>query len=240
MTKTIAIFGFGPGLGLGVARRFGRAGFRAALISRDLGAARRYLDELAAEEVTAASFRADVTSAADIDRVVREVTDRFGPIDVALHSAAADMSQRSASTLDTDVAALRAPLDLKLHSPVLMTRALAPAMIERGEGTLLYSSGHSERHMQPYLANFGVALAAQRAYVRQLDHELRGTGVHVGLLNIGALIGGSKAQRAVDAAPELIPPGLEITRVTNDELGERYWRLYTERDSVEIDVGFPD
>ncbi|MET7769168.1 SDR family oxidoreductase [Nocardia sp. NPDC005366] len=240
MSKTIAIFGFGPGLGMGTARRFGREGFRVAVIGRDEARARAHVAALAEDGVVAEAFVADLTGEADVGRVVDEVAARFGPIDVALHSAAADMSARSASTLEVDVAALRVPLELKLYSPIWMTRAIAPAMIERGEGALLFSSGLSEHHPQPYLANFGVILAAQRQYVRQLDLELRGTGVYVGLLNIGVLIGGSRAQISVDEHPELIPPGLELTRMTNDELGEQYWRLYTERDTVELDIGFPD
>ncbi|WP_431966391.1 hypothetical protein [Nocardia sp. bgisy134] len=118
-------------------------------------------------------------------------------------------------------------------------RALLPAMLERGEGTLLFSSGSSEHHLLPYLANFGVALAAQRTYIRQLHAELRGTGVYVGLLNIGALIGDSKAERLLAENPELAPPGVEIPRMTNAELGEHYWRMYTERTHDELDVGFP-
>ncbi|GAA5047193.1 Rossmann-fold NAD(P)-binding domain-containing protein [Nocardia callitridis] len=103
-----------------------------------------------------------------------------------------------------------------------------------------FSSGASESHPAPYLANVGVALAAQRGYLRQLEVELRGTGVYIGLLNIGALIGDSKAERMVDEHPELVPPELEIVRISNDELGEHYWRMYTERDEIETDVGFPD
>lgn len=238
MSKTIAIFGFGPGLGLGTARRFGREGFRVAVIGRDADRARAHVATLEREGIGADAFTADLSVETELGRAVDEVTARFGQIDVALHGAAADMSIRSASTLSVDAEALRAPLELKLHSPIWMARALAPAMIERGEGALLFSSGLSESHLQPYLANVGVILGAQRQYVRQLDAELRGTGVYAGLLNIGALIQGSLAQVAVDEHPELIPPGLEITRIGNDELGDHYWRLYTERDNVELDVGF--
>ncbi|MBH0778993.1 SDR family NAD(P)-dependent oxidoreductase [Nocardia bovistercoris] len=236
MSKTLAIFGFGPGLALGAARRFGREGFRIAAIGRAPSAS--LIEELTAAGITAEAFTADLTREAELLRATHAITDRFGRIDVAVHTAAADMSARSASTLDIDVDALRAPLELKLYSPIWMTRALAPAMIERGEGTLLYSSGLSEQHLQPYLANFGVVMAAQRAYIRQLDAELRGTGVHVGLLNVGVLIGGSKAQQIIDANPELIPPGLEINRLSNDELAEQYWRMYTDRDRAERDIGF--
>ncbi|MFI6048077.1 hypothetical protein ACIA8C_41115 [Nocardia sp. NPDC051321] len=73
----------------------------------------------------------------------------------------------------------------------------------------------------------------------QLAIELQGTGVYAGLLDIGALIGNSKAEQLVDEHPELFPADLEIIRMTNDELGEHYWRMYTDRDQVEVEVGFP-
>ncbi|MFI9511469.1 SDR family NAD(P)-dependent oxidoreductase [Nocardia sp. NPDC052566] len=240
MTKTLAIFGFGPGLGMGTARRFGKEGFRVAVIGRDPDKARRHTDQLVAEGIDAAAFPADVTDEAQVRDAVDRITGAFGPIDVAVHGAAGEMADRVPSTLAVDVASLATPLALKLHSPILMTRALAPAMIERGDGALLFTSGNSERHPLPYLSNFGVALAAQRGYLRQLEVELRGTGVYVGLLNIGVLIGDSRAERIVDEHPELVPPGVEIPRMTNAELGDIYWRLYSERDRVELDVGFAD
>ncbi|MFC6011764.1 hypothetical protein [Nocardia lasii] len=89
------------------------------------------------------------------------------------------------------------PFELEVHSPIQLTRALLPAMIARRGGTLLVTSGASEHRVQPYLANVGVALGAQRAYARQLAGELAGTGVYAGL-----------------------------------------WRMYTERDTAEVEVGF--
>ncbi|MFF2556510.1 SDR family NAD(P)-dependent oxidoreductase [Nocardia sp. NPDC058058] len=238
MSKTIAIFGYGPGLGVGTGRRFGREGFRVAVIGRKPEKAEQHAADLRAEGIEAAAFPADVTDADQLDKAIAAIGETFGEIDVAMHGAAGEMSDRVPSTLELDVPGLRVPLALKLHSPILMTRALAPAMIERGAGTLLYSSGSSPHASQPYLSNFGVALAAQRGYVHQLADELRGTGVYAGVLNIGVLIGDSRAEEIVDNHPELVPAGVEIARMTNTELGEHYWRMYTERDSVEIDVGF--
>ncbi|WP_040772696.1 SDR family NAD(P)-dependent oxidoreductase [Nocardia pneumoniae] len=239
MSKTIAIFGYGPGLGVGTGRRFGREGFRVAVIGRDPDKARRHADELTGEGIEAAAFPADVTDAAQVTGVIEKIEATFGPIDVAMHGAAGDIASRTSSTLAVDVPALDPPIALKLHSPILVTRALAPGMVERGDGALLFSSGSSEHHPLPYLANWGVALAAQRGYLRQLAIELDGTGVYVGLLNIGALIDGSKAARLVDEHPELVPDGVEIVRIGSTELGDHYWRLYTQRDKVELDVGFP-
>ncbi|WP_067824039.1 SDR family NAD(P)-dependent oxidoreductase [Nocardia inohanensis] len=238
MAKTIAIFGFGPGLGMGVARVFGRAGFRIAVIGRRADRAEQHVRELAGEGIEAAAFPADVTDPAQIDATVAAIRSGLGEIDVALHGAAGEMTDRIPSTLELDVPGLRVPMALKVHSPILMTRALAPAMIARGEGALLFSSGSSPDTPMPYLSNFGVALAAQRGYVQQLAAELQGTGVYAGVLDIGVLIGDSRAEQLLDAHPELAPAGIEIARMTNTELGEHYWRMYTERDRVEVGVGF--
>lgn len=240
MSKTIAIFGFGPGLGMGTARVFGREGFRVAVVGRRRDKAERHVEDLRAEGIEAAAFPADVTDATQVADAVAAIRESFGEIDVAMHGAAGEMTDRIPSTLELDVPELSIPMALKLHSPILLTRALAPAMIARGEGALLFSSGSSPRVPLPYLSNFGVALAAQRGYVQQLAVELRGTGVYAGVLNIGVLIGNSRAEEIVDNHPELLPPGIEIARMPGEELGEHYWRMYTDRDAVEVEVGFPE
>ncbi|WP_194852829.1 SDR family oxidoreductase [Nocardia sp. SYP-A9097] len=238
MSKTIAIFGFGPGLGMGTARRFGREGFRVAVVGRKPEKAEQHVADLKADGVEAVAFPADVTDAGQLDACVAAIRETLGEIDVAMHGAAGEMTDRIPSTLDMDVPGLRVPMALKLHSPILMTRALVPAMIARGDGALLFSSGSSPHVTHPYLSNFGVALAAQRGYIHQIAAELQGTGVYAGVLNIGVLIGNSRAEEIVNTRPELVPAGIEIARMTNDELGEHYWRMYTERDSIEVEVGF--
>ncbi|WP_327141597.1 SDR family NAD(P)-dependent oxidoreductase [Nocardia sp. NBC_01327] len=240
MSKTIAIFGFGPGLGMGTARVFGREGFRVAVVGRRPDKAELHVKDLRAEGIEAAAFPTDVTDAAQVRDTVSAIRARFGEIDVAVHGAAGNIGDRIPSTLDLDVAGLSVPMALKLHSPILMTRALAPAMIARGEGTLLFSSGSTPRAPWPHLSNFGVALAAQHGYVQQLAAELSGTGVYAGVLNIGVLIGNSVAEELIDNNPELVPEGLDIVRMSNNELGEHYWRMYVERDSASVDVGFPE
>jgi NAD(P)-dependent dehydrogenase (short-subunit alcohol dehydrogenase family) len=56
----IAIVGAGPGLGLSIARRFGREGFTVALISRSAANLDRLAAELADSGIQAAGFPADV------------------------------------------------------------------------------------------------------------------------------------------------------------------------------------
>ncbi|MEV0334730.1 SDR family oxidoreductase [Nocardia sp. NPDC050717] len=236
--STLAIFGYGPGLGAGTARAFGRKGFRVAAIGRDAGAAAERVAALRADGIDAEPFTADITDPAQLTEVIGRVEEKLGPIEVAVHAAAAGIAVRVESTRAVDVASLEQPLALKVYSSIRLSRALLPGMVARGRGALLFSSGASEENLQPYLANMGVALGAQRAYVRQLAAELVGTGVYAGLLSIGALIEHSAVQEQVDAHPELIPDGMVLPRIGNAELGAEYWRMYTERDTVEVEIGF--
>lgn len=51
-TKTIAVFGVGPGMGRAVARRFGREGFQVALVARNQTRLDAFTAELAADGIT--------------------------------------------------------------------------------------------------------------------------------------------------------------------------------------------
>jgi NAD(P)-dependent dehydrogenase (short-subunit alcohol dehydrogenase family) len=55
MSRTIAIFGAGTGLGISTARRFGREGYQGALVGRRAHALAMLVDQLRAEGISAAA-----------------------------------------------------------------------------------------------------------------------------------------------------------------------------------------
>ena len=59
--KTIALFGAGTGLGTSLARRFGSAGYRVALVARRAAALEQLVTDLARDGIEAAAFPADLT-----------------------------------------------------------------------------------------------------------------------------------------------------------------------------------
>ena len=86
--KTALITGGSKGLGFTMATALAEAGADVALSGRTLSTC----DE-AASKITAATgrrakgFAADVTSAADIDRLVKSIEDGLGPIDILINNA---------------------------------------------------------------------------------------------------------------------------------------------------------
>jgi hypothetical protein len=89
VTKTIAIFGAGSGLGTSVARRFGAQDYRVALVARRLEPLQRLTDTLAAEGIETAPFTADLADEDAAVAVLGAIRERLGRIDVLYYRPSA-------------------------------------------------------------------------------------------------------------------------------------------------------
>lgn len=233
---TIAIFGAGPGLGMAVARRFGREGFRVGLVSRD----RSHLDgmaaELAAEGIAAAGFPADLSHPEAALAAADAIEARFGPVDVLEYSPTPGDGSPRALPSQIDAAVVAPLLGKYLYTPAALVQRVLPGMRERGNGALLFALGASARYPMPRLASGGMIGAALRSYAHALHAELVPQGVYAGTLLIGALIEGTAAHR--NAAAWSTDAGRpQVAVVTAGELAGRYWDMYTKRDRAEDEVG---
>jgi len=229
---TIAIYGAGPALGMAVARRFGREGFRVALVARSRERLDGMVRDLAASGVEAAGFQADIASQAAALRAADQIEGRFGAIDVLEHSPTSGRTpgRLFAGPLEVDVAAITPLLDLYLLAPVALVRRVLPGMRERGSGGLLFAMGAAARYPIPALAAGGIALSGLRSYVHTLNSALSDTGVYAGALLIGATIADSATHRrgtapAIGDRPQAVVPA--------GDLAARLWDLYTKRDRAE-------
>jgi short-subunit dehydrogenase len=230
--KTIAIFGAGPALGLATARRFGREGFRAALVARDRSRLDGMVRELDSEGVEAAGFQADLTDGAAAQAAADTITARLGPIDVLEYSPGGDASLRVPPS-QIDVATMAALLGKFVLTPVALVARVLPGMLARGGGGLLFALGASAKYPMPPLASGGVALSALRSYAHALHAELAPQGVYAGTLLIGALIENTAAHR--NATAWASGQG-QLAVIPAADLAERYWDMYVKRDRVEEEV----
>ncbi|WP_414939362.1 SDR family NAD(P)-dependent oxidoreductase [Amycolatopsis sp. cmx-11-51] len=230
MTKTFAIFGAGPVLGLSLARRFGREGFRVALVARTTENLDALVAELHGDGIEASGFAADVYEPARIAAAVTAI----GRIDaVAFNPGGGNRGEGIAPVLDVDPENLRLILDRFLVSAVALVRAVLPDMTERGDGAILFTAGQSGLHPVPFLGNVGMAQAALRNYFHNLNSVLAEKGVYAGAVNIGALIEGSVPHQVLtsgplDFEPEVIHP---------DVFADAFWKLYATREAAEVLVG---
>jgi NADP-dependent 3-hydroxy acid dehydrogenase YdfG len=236
--KTIAIFGAGPALGLSVAQRFGREGYRVALVARR----QESLDELAAAlpDVETTTFRANLLDRTELAASVAAIEARFGHLDVAVWSPGG-LDQQRIPVLDLDPDELPQQLELLLLAPIRLARLLLPGMRERGDGALMYASGTSAITPVPQLGNIGVALAGMRNYALGANTALAGEGVYVGVVPIGGLIKNSAVEDVVLNAPNQFE-GFDIETLKQitldpDDIADIFWDLNLKRDRPEQTVG---
>ena len=71
--STIAIVGAGHLLGMGIARKFGKQGFKVALISRSAQSLDKYVGQLKAQGIEAAGFAADASKKADLISAFKKI-----------------------------------------------------------------------------------------------------------------------------------------------------------------------
>ena len=139
MSKTIAVFAAGPGMGRSVARRFGREGFQVALVARNQTRLDAFTAELAADGITAAGFAGDLADRNALPGLIEAITARFGPIDVLEYAPSGlDLLNVAIAVRDADAASFEFPLDLLLRTPVTLIRQVLPGMLERGDGAILF------------------------------------------------------------------------------------------------------
>jgi len=217
--STIAIVGAGPGLGLAIARTFGRQGFDVALISRNPAKLDGYVAQLAEENITAAAFPADVFDRAALQQALADAATRFGGIDVLEYSpvdASGGVSLTSPS--ETTVDDVQSQMDAQLYGSIAATQAVLPAMRAAGAGTLIFTTGAGSVDPVPFIANVNAAAAALRNWVINLNKELTGTGVYAAHLAINVSIDGAVPD--FPAAPA-------------SDIAAAYWELHTTRTEAE-------
>jgi NAD(P)-dependent dehydrogenase (short-subunit alcohol dehydrogenase family) len=226
--KVIAILGAGPGLGMSMARRFGREGFAVALVSRTDARHAGYRAELAADGVESRSYAADVMDAEQVRAVLARIAGDLGEIDTVYYGpATASFGAGIVPLPEADAAAVRAPFESMVLPAVGVVAAALPPMLQRGDGALFFGGGLSGLRPMPMLGNLAPAVAALRMYVLTLAASVAEKGVYAGILTIGGLVERGDIHRM------LTDQGMVIPTVDPDEIAEAAWRMYVGRDEAE-------
>ena len=210
---TLAIVGAGPGMGLAIARTFGRNGFHVALVARNQGKLTALVAQLEEEGITAAGFTADVSDRPSLVAAFDAVKARFGPVDV-LEFSPANPALPFATPTEVSIANLQPQIDFYIYGAITAVEQVLPDMLARGSGTLLFTTGGSSINPAPMFANIGIATAGLRNWVYSLHAALAEHGIQAAHIAISAWIGQQ--------------PGAEPEKIAS-----LYWELYTQRDQVE-------
>lgn len=205
--KTALITGGAHRVGKAITLGLARAGANVVVNYHTSGAAAEATAaEVRALGVQAMAIQADVADRQQVEAMVEAAIERFGSVDILVNSA----SRFEKTPFPTrDVAAWGRVIDILIHGSFYCANALAPSMLERGQGTIINIVDLSAWQPWPNFAAHSVGKAGLLALTRQLAFELAPT-VRV---------------NAVAPGPVLPPPGSsqdKIARLAQNTLLNRW------------------
>ena len=133
--KVALITGGASGLGAESARRLAREGATIVLTDMAADPGQAVADEITAEGNTAIFMAQNVTDEARWDEVVRSTLARFSRLDILVNSAG--IASGGGPLLEVTYDAWKTMINVNLDGTFLGMKAVAPAMVEAGRGSII-------------------------------------------------------------------------------------------------------
>lgn len=185
--RVVLVTGASRGIGFATARLLADNGAKVAINFRDSERQAQQCKELIeAEGGTAEIFRADVTQADQVARMVAQVGDCFGSIDVLV--ANASISFRKRLFVDYDWADLEQKVTAELKAVFFPCQAVVPSMLERRSGSIVAISSTLSKNATAGFVAQCTAKAALDSFVRTLAEELGPQGIRVNTVAPGVTL----------------------------------------------------
>lgn len=136
--KVALITGGSKGLGLVMAKALAAAGADIAINSRHGSEAKAAADEIhQATGRRALGFEADVTRPEQVKPMVDRIIAELGGVDILINNAGVNVRQ---PTVELPLEEWRRVVEINLTGPFIMTQAVAPHMLKKGWGRIIYLS----------------------------------------------------------------------------------------------------
>src|ERR671921_32514 len=132
--KVVVITGAASGIGLATARLFAKEGARLLLGDVDEKAGQRAADEIGAADGEAAFVLTDVTSGADVQRLVDGAVERYGKLDMIFNNAGISMMKPITDTSEEDFDRIVA---INLKGVFLGCKLAVPRLLDNPDGGVI-------------------------------------------------------------------------------------------------------
>ena len=182
--RTVLVTGASSGIGAALARALAGRGDAVALVARRADRLDAVLADCHATSPSSARWAADLADPEAAANLALEIWDHYGGLDVIVNNAAVPM-RRKATRLT--MAEVERTMRINYLSPVAITLAVLPRMLERQSGTIVNVSSLGGRLGIAAEAAYSGSKFALAGWSESLAVDLDRTGVSVKLILPGAI-----------------------------------------------------
>ncbi len=207
--RTVIVTGASSGIGEVTARAFGRAGDRVVLAARRVDR----LTQLAAELPDSLVVAADLTNAGDVHRVAQSALSRYGTIDVLVNNAGLGRYGWLERLTEDDILA---QIQVNLTAPILLARAVLPAMLAQRRGVIINVCSVAGRIATPTTSIYNTTKFGLDGFSEALRREVGPQGIHVCAIYPGPVAGTEFGEHSGRSTLARVRPGW--TRTTTDRV----------------------
>ena len=141
----------------------------------------------------------DLTDANVVQKIVTDIHERFGQIDILINNAGGDIGSKGVTAenagkpivndaIEISLEDVQTILDRNLMTCILACRAVAPGMIDRNEGWIVTIGSIAGLSGNLSEVSYRVSKAAVHQYMRCLAAQLRPNGVYANVVAPGEII----------------------------------------------------
>jgi NAD(P)-dependent dehydrogenase (short-subunit alcohol dehydrogenase family) len=192
--KRAVIVGGSSGLGRALAEVLVDRGARVAIVARGQASLAAAVAALAAPGDDVLAFPADVTSAADVERLAIAIHERWGGVDFVAHCAGRSMRGDAIATAPEDFQSL---WELNFLSAVRIAQAFTPDLVH-ARGHVVLVGSLAGKCAPRYLGAYPASKFPLAAFAQQLRLELGPRGVHTLLVSPGPIARDDSGPRYTD------------------------------------------
>jgi NAD(P)-dependent dehydrogenase (short-subunit alcohol dehydrogenase family) len=212
--KLAVVTGVGPGLGAALVCRFA-ASYAVAILARKADYLKALASEIRQTGATVLDVSCDVSDRTQVSEAFRAIRVDLGEPEVLLYNAGSG----SFGTI-AEITPEQYEADWRVNAlgAFLAAREVAPGMITRGRGTMLFTGATAGVKAGPRSVSFGPAKFAMRGLAQSLARDLGPKGIHVAWINVDGSID-------IPGARGLKPSLKEDDFLKPDAITETYWHL---------------
>ncbi|GAB2929805.1 2,3-dihydro-2,3-dihydroxybenzoate dehydrogenase [Streptomyces heilongjiangensis] len=181
--KVALVTGAAGGIGEAVARALGERGAVVGAVDRDADRLRQVVDKLRADGLEAQALPADVTSAADVDAVVRTAEEQLGPLEYLVNGAGVLRLGTVRNLTDEDWTTTFA---VNATGVFLMSRAVVNRMLPRRRGAIVTVASNAAATPRVQMAAYAASKAAATMFTKSLGLEVARDGIRCNVVAPGS------------------------------------------------------